>query len=77
MFVLAAPACSKRSVGEDGGKKSDGVEAGRESELRKKIPLYSNPSNNYIIQTAYVKKKGTARIESLCHFQENTRSNSV
>ena len=45
VFVLAAPACSKRSVGEDGIKKSDGVGAGRESE----IPLYSNPSNSYII----------------------------
>ena len=45
VFVPAAPACSKRSVGEDGIKKSDGVGAGRESE----IPLYSNPSNNYII----------------------------
>ena len=45
VFVLAAPACSKRSVGEDGIKKSDGVGAGRENE----IPLYSNPSNNYII----------------------------
>ena len=45
VFVLAAPACSKRSVGEDGIKKSDEVAAGRESE----IPLYSNPSNNYII----------------------------
>ena len=42
VFVLAAPACSKRSVGEDGIKKSDEVAAGRESE----IPLYSNPSNN-------------------------------
>ena len=30
VFVLAAPACSKRSVGEDGIKKSDGVGAGRE-----------------------------------------------
>ena len=39
VFVLAAPACSKRI------KKSDEVGAGRESE----IPLYSNPSNNYII----------------------------
>ena len=42
VFVLAALACSKRSVGEDGIKKSDGVGAGRENE----IPLYSNPSNN-------------------------------
>ena len=30
VFILAAPACSKRSIGEDGGKKSDGVGAGRE-----------------------------------------------
>ena len=45
VFVLAALACSKRSVGEDGIKKSDGVGAGRENE----IPLYSNSSNNYII----------------------------
>ena len=42
VFVLAAPACSKLSDGEDGIKKSDGVGAGRENE----IPLYSNPSNN-------------------------------
>ena len=29
VFVLAAPACSKRSVRQDGIKKSDGVGAGR------------------------------------------------
>ena len=45
VFVLAALACSKRSVGEDGIKKSDGVGAGRENE----IPLYSNPSFMKII----------------------------
>ena len=57
VFVLAAPACSKRSVREDGIKKSDEVGAGRENE----IPLYSNPSNNYIIQTAYVKKEKNSK----------------
>ena len=39
VFVLAAPACSKRSVGEDGIKKSDGVGAGRESERKKISPI--------------------------------------
>ena len=39
VFVLAAPACSKRSVGEDGIKKSDEVGAGRESERKKISPI--------------------------------------
>ena len=39
VFVLAAPACSKLSDGEDGIKKSDGVAAGRESEKKKISPI--------------------------------------
>ena len=39
MFVLAALACSKRSVEGDSIKKSDGIGAGRESE-QKKIPYF-------------------------------------
>ena len=76
LFVFVLASCTSLfqafSWRLDGIRKCDGVREWK----RMKFP-YTQTRLTIKLSNSICKKKGTARIESLCHFQENSCSNSV